>query len=275
MSRKPALSGANLVPLGHQKRSIRAPAGLKQRHSVFDRISFPFALSVIMELLFVRIFKIIQIAELVARFAQDFGHLWRPLAFPHGPRGCWFGGPRKFWNSARRILGRILSPTLMALLSQRRQVTSISGIFLSLEIIHKYLVSRVGSAIGRLTLFPISSRMPPGCFLHAYGLGLLCFRLQVGPLTRPLLTILVSSLRRFFRVPTLRLPRNLHYSQNPTPLCYPGRILRHRALYRVWGLRHLRIPAFLVLLKKWLFAELILRRSSPMASWRKKSIIAR
>jgi hypothetical protein len=41
MSRKPALSGANLVPLGHQKRSVRDPAGLKQRLSVFDRISFP------------------------------------------------------------------------------------------------------------------------------------------------------------------------------------------------------------------------------------------
>jgi hypothetical protein len=41
MSRKPALSGANLVPLGHQKRSVRAPAGLMQRLSVFDRISFP------------------------------------------------------------------------------------------------------------------------------------------------------------------------------------------------------------------------------------------
>jgi hypothetical protein len=75
MSRKPALSGANLAPLGYQKRSVRAPAGLKQRLSVFDRISFPFALSVIMKLLFVRIFKIIQIAELVAWFTQDFGHL--------------------------------------------------------------------------------------------------------------------------------------------------------------------------------------------------------
>jgi hypothetical protein len=172
-------------------------------------------------------------------------------------------------------LDRILSPALMALLSLRRRVTSISGIFLSLEIILKYLVSWVRSAIDWLALFPISSRMPPKGFLRAYGLGLLCYCLQVGPLSRPLLITLVSSLRRFFRVPTLRLSRNLHCSQNPTPLCCPGRIRRRRALFQVWGLRHLRIPAFLVLLKKWLFAELILRRSFPMASWRSKSIIAR
>jgi hypothetical protein len=42
MSRKPALSGANLVPLGHRQRSVHAPEGLMQmqRRSVFDRISF-------------------------------------------------------------------------------------------------------------------------------------------------------------------------------------------------------------------------------------------
>jgi hypothetical protein len=42
MSRYPALSGANLVPLGHRQRSVRAPEGLMQmqRRSVFDRISF-------------------------------------------------------------------------------------------------------------------------------------------------------------------------------------------------------------------------------------------
>jgi hypothetical protein len=45
MSRVPALSDANLVPLGHQKRSVRAPAGLKQRHSIFDRVSRKSALS--------------------------------------------------------------------------------------------------------------------------------------------------------------------------------------------------------------------------------------
>jgi hypothetical protein len=163
----------------------------------------------------------------------------------------------------------------MALLSPRRRVTGFSGIFLSLEIILKYLVYRVRSAIDRLSLFPISLRRPPGGFLRAYGFGLPCFRLQVGPLTHPLLTTLVSSLRRFFRVPTLHLPRNLHCSQNPTPRRCPGRLRRRRAPLRVWDLRHLRPPTFLVLLKKWLFAELILRRSSPMASWRSKSIIAR
>ena len=39
--RKPALSGANLVPLGRPNRPERSSLGLKQRHSVFDRISFP------------------------------------------------------------------------------------------------------------------------------------------------------------------------------------------------------------------------------------------
>jgi hypothetical protein len=184
-----------------------------------------------MKLLFVHIFKIIQIAESAARFAPDFGHHWGPLALPHGLRGSWFGGPRRFWNSARGILGRILSPALMALLSQRHRATSIFGIFPSQEIIHNYLVSRGRSAIDRLALSPISSRKPLGCFPSVYGLGHLCCRLQVGPLPRPLLTILVSSLRRFFRVPTLRLPRNLHCSQNPIPLRCPGRIRRCQALY--------------------------------------------
>jgi hypothetical protein len=37
--RKPALSGANLVPLGRPDRLGRSSSRLKQRHSVFDRIS--------------------------------------------------------------------------------------------------------------------------------------------------------------------------------------------------------------------------------------------
>jgi hypothetical protein len=41
IARKPALSGANLVPLGRPLRTGRSSSGLKQRHSVFDRISFP------------------------------------------------------------------------------------------------------------------------------------------------------------------------------------------------------------------------------------------
>jgi hypothetical protein len=44
MARKPALSGANSVPLGRPMRYDRSSSGLKQRHSVFDRISFPLCL---------------------------------------------------------------------------------------------------------------------------------------------------------------------------------------------------------------------------------------
>jgi hypothetical protein len=39
--RKPALTGANFVPLGRAVRPGRSSLRLKQRHSVFDRISFP------------------------------------------------------------------------------------------------------------------------------------------------------------------------------------------------------------------------------------------
>jgi hypothetical protein len=42
-----------------------------------------------------------------------------------------------------------------------------------------------------------------------------CSRLRVGLLPRPFIIILVSSLRRFYRVAALRLPWNLHCSQNP------------------------------------------------------------
>jgi hypothetical protein len=182
MARKPALSGANLVPLGRQMRSVRASTGLKQRQSVFDQISFPLRTVSDHGAVVRPHFQNYSNRRIGRKVRSGFRSSLGGPALPHGPHVCGFGGPRRFWNSAWRILGRILSPALMALLSQRRRDTSILGIFPSQEIIHNYLVSRGRSAIDRLALFPICSRMPPGCFPRAYGLGHRCCRLQVGPL---------------------------------------------------------------------------------------------
>jgi hypothetical protein len=72
--RKPALSGANLVPLGRPERPRRSSLRIKQRHSV--SIGFPshFAPPLIKDMLCVRNFKNIQITASAALLAPDFSH---------------------------------------------------------------------------------------------------------------------------------------------------------------------------------------------------------
>jgi hypothetical protein len=92
-----------------------------------------------------------------------------------------------------------------------------------------------------------------------------CSRLRVGHLPRPIIIILASSHRRFFREVALRLPRNLHYPQNPLPLRCRGRARRLQALFCAWCGRRLYDLLLTKSLRKWCSIELILHRFSPMA----------
>jgi hypothetical protein len=97
----------------------------------------------------------------------------------------------------------------------------------------------------------VSLRMFPGSTLRGCGSGLLCSGLLVGLLPRPFLIILASSHRRFLREVAPRLPWNLHYLQNPLPLCCRGRTRRLQALTCAGSVHRTCDPLPMKSLKKW------------------------
>jgi hypothetical protein len=99
-----------------------------------------------------------------------------------------------------------------------------------------------------------------------------CSRLRVGLLPRPIIIILVSSHMRFFREVALRLPQNLHCSQNPLPLRHRGRARRFQALCGAWSNHRLYDLLLTKSLRKWRSIELILHRFSPSALWHSRLI---
>jgi hypothetical protein len=271
--RKPALSGANLVPLGRPDRPKRSSSSLRQRYSVFDRISFP------------------------SRPAIDQG----------------FAGRSQFQKYSNSSNGRVASPGLRPSLRASRvhPWAPRKLIWRPKKILEQcpgnfgqdFVPSINGSAgpaakgychiwdhsfSGKnLQIFGFSGQKckrsfgsfpnkfenaswvyPPRLWFRSP-----CSRLRVGLLPRPFIIILVSSLRWFSRVAALHLPRNLHCSQNPIPPRCRGRVRQLQALRGTWCFRRLRDLLLSKPLKKWHFIELILHRSSPMALWRSRSII--
>jgi hypothetical protein len=213
--RKPALSGAHLVPLGRPVSPRRSSLRLKQWHSVFDRISFPLRPAIdqgyVVRPQFQKYsnYRIERVASSGFRPSLRTSRVlpWAPRKLIWRPKKILEQCPENFGQDSVPRLNGSADP---AATGQRH----IWGLSLSGKI-HKYLVFRGRNANGLLALSPISSRMPPGCIPRVYGSGPLCCRLQVGLLLRPFLIILVSSLRRFYRVATLRFPRTCTVHKTP------------------------------------------------------------
>jgi hypothetical protein len=219
-----------LVPLGRLVRPGRSSLRLKQRHSVSDRISFPPRPAIDQGYVVCPQFQNNSNFRIGRTTSSGFcPSLRTSRVFPWTPRKL-IWRPKKILEQCPGNFGQDSVPSLNG---SADPATTGPRHFWDLSLSgknNKYLVSRGRSANSLLALSPISSRMHPGSIPRVYGSGPLCCRLLVGPLPRPLLTILVSSFRRFFRVATLRLPRNLHCSQNPIPLHCRGRICRLQVL---------------------------------------------
>jgi hypothetical protein len=252
--RKLALSGANSVPLGCPVRSRPSSLSLRQRSLVFNRISYPLLPSN---------------DRLVSRSNSSSFSLKNVVVNLRWD-GRGFAGHSQFQNYSNSSNDRFEGPNSRSSLrdSCTHPWASWKLIWRPKKILEQCpgnfgqdIVPSINAPSGpavkdyrniwghsissnNLQIFGISGQNCrrsfdsfPSKFENASWVysPRLWFRSPLLSLTgglspHPLIIILVSSRRRFFREVALHLPRNLHCSQNPLPLCCCGRAHRLQAL---------------------------------------------